>query len=315
MHIPAQDLRHAGTASPWPPAFGAEERCAVCRSPVRTLCRVGARLVCGAQCAEQALGEAVAAELAASSAGALRTGPKLRIGEILVERGVITEEQLERALRSQRLTGAGRLGNWLRELTQLPDREFAAALAIQWECAVYSLAQFAPEAVAALLPRTLIETLDALPLRMSGEGEHLILCFEDRPDRELVRACGRMHGVSVEGGLLPSHEFWHGSRQILRCTFPPSVLVRAADREQMISAVAACLFHSGVFQARMVYVRGHYWVRFWTRTELGGTDASVRDLLCLIEARGDAEGGSSALAAEIRAGLGLPAPSLRLHTS
>ncbi|HEY0784646.1 MAG TPA: hypothetical protein VGD62_02170 [Acidobacteriaceae bacterium] len=246
---------------------------------------------CSAECLEEMLRSTLAREHGLSTAAALAVGTRVRIGEILVGQGVITEAQLERALRSQRLTGAGRLGTWLRQQTQLPEEDFAAALSIQWQCPVFRVGAFAPERMAPFLPKPLVEAFGALPLRISRAPEQLTVCFEDRLDSELLRACERMHGIRVEGGLLASNEFWYGSGELLKAPFPPLRAVSASSLDEMVLAMTQTMVRDAVLNANLVYVHGYYWLRLW----LPGKDNSeplLRDILCTLRLsnEGGAEG-------------------------
>jgi hypothetical protein len=236
--------------------------------------------LCSPECLEVAFRATLAAEHGLSTAAALANGPRVRIGQILVEQGVITEPQLERALRSQRLTGAGRLGTWLRQQTQLPEEDFAAALSIQWGCPVFRVGSFAAERMAGFLPRPLVEALGALPLRVSREPERLTICFEDRVDAELLRACERMHQMPVDAGLLASNEFWNGTGELLKASFPPCVQVEATSLDEMIGAMIETIARTALINAQLVYVHGYYWLRIWVA---GAGDTTVaRDILCTL---------------------------------
>jgi hypothetical protein len=256
--------------------------------------------LCSQDCLEVAFRAALSAEHGLSTAAALAVGPRVRIGEILVEQGVITEPQLERALRSQRLTGAGRLGTWLRQQTQLPEEDFAAALSIQWGCPVFRVGAFAAQKMTTFLPRPLVEALGALPLRVSREPERLTICFEDRVDAELLRACERMHGMPVEAGLLASNEFWIGTAALLKASFPPSCLVEATSLDEMISAMIETMVRNSVANAQLVYVHGYYWLRMWVA---GADDTLVeQDVLCTLRLSAETAP-EGQLADEISAGL------------
>jgi hypothetical protein len=270
---------------PLPPDF-AEQRCANpecfahCAHTGST--RFAGQPRCSPECLEAALRATLARENSLSTEAALETGPRVRIGQILVEQGVITEPQLERALRSQRLTGAGRLGTWLRQQTQLPEEDFAAALSIQWGCPVFRVGAFAAGRMSMYLPRPLVEALGALPLRVSREPRRLTICFEDRIEPELLRACERMHDLPVEAGLLSSNEFWYGTGELLKAEFPPYSLVEAKNMDEMILAMTEVMVRTAVTDARLVCVRGYYWLRMLVD---GPDDANpVRDILCTLRA-------------------------------
>lgn len=62
----------------------------------------------------------------------METAAKLRLGDIVVERGLITNEQLQQALEHQRQTG-GKLGEILVELGFLTRVTLAGVLSAQWD--------------------------------------------------------------------------------------------------------------------------------------------------------------------------------------
>src|ERR1700731_4137552 len=64
---------------------------------------------------------------------------RLPIGLLLISRGVISSEHLRHALRLQRETATGRLGEWFCRMGVVGEEHIAAALVQQWGCAVFPL--------------------------------------------------------------------------------------------------------------------------------------------------------------------------------
>ena len=64
-----------------------------------------------------------------------KTAKRVRIGEALVEEGIITEAALATVLAEQKGTGK-RLGEMLVELGLVPPKSFWRHWAIAWECAI-----------------------------------------------------------------------------------------------------------------------------------------------------------------------------------
>ena len=237
---------------------------------------------CSGPCLELLLREAVIEEQALATAAAFRARPRVQLGRILVEQGTITEAQLDKALRSQRATGAGKLGSWLKQQVDLPESDFTAALSIQWRCPVFRAGAFVPGRMAVYLPKLLIEEHGALPLRVTGAPERLALGFEDHVDHELVHAAERMHGMEVDAGLLVATEFWHGTRDVLAVPFPRVYQVQPSSHDAMIAAMGRLLIQTQAIDARMVAVRSCFWLRFWISAPGSGREGQtvVHDLLC-----------------------------------
>ncbi len=98
---------------------------------------------------------------------------KIRIGDLLVQNGIITEEQLETALAAQKKTGS-KLGNTLVELGYLSSRKFLEFLAEQLQISFVDLRafQFKPDTVR-LLPETYARRFRAIVIE-ENKGQLLV---------------------------------------------------------------------------------------------------------------------------------------------
>ncbi len=105
---------------------------------------------------------------------------KIRIGDLLVKNGVITEEQLNKALATQRLQG-GKLGNTLVELGYVTSMQFLEFLAEQLQVPYIDLKYFnySKETVK-LLPETAARRFRSMVLK--DEGDHLLVGMADPTD-------------------------------------------------------------------------------------------------------------------------------------
>jgi hypothetical protein len=114
-----------------------------------------------------------------------------KIGEALVERGLITAEQLGTALQAQNSRG-GRLGLNLMELGMIDERELGHTLGelCRSRYAPPEVLEEVDEAAYASLPRELVEKHRAVPLKQEDRALHLLVASLDRLSG-LSRATGR----------------------------------------------------------------------------------------------------------------------------
>jgi hypothetical protein len=120
---------------------------------------------------------------------------RLPIGLLLVNRNVISYDQLREAMKLQRQAGRGRLGDWLRHLEIANENQITAALAQQWGCPVFPLEQLAAYLLSTqLLPLPLLESARAVPAYTSPDGQLLHLAFGDRIDHTALYAFEQMLG-------------------------------------------------------------------------------------------------------------------------
>src|SRR5512144_189050 len=95
-----------------------------------------------------------------------------RIGEALIEKGVITPEQLETALKNQLIFG-GHLGTCLLELECVTEEQLGSALAevVGAPHASPAMLKRIPESVLRALPKRLVAEHLAVPI---GLKDHLL---------------------------------------------------------------------------------------------------------------------------------------------
>jgi Type II secretion system (T2SS), protein E, N-terminal domain len=111
--------------------------------------------------------------------------PRLQLGSLLVEKGLITEVQLDEALIERRAYG-GLLGETLVRLGFVFEDDLARTLAEQAGVPFVNLdANPVDRYAAGTLPRSLGETLPALPVRFTPEGG-LVIAVADPTDETLL---------------------------------------------------------------------------------------------------------------------------------
>jgi len=111
--------------------------------------------------------------------------PPVQLGELLIEKGLITEAQLGEALVERRVHG-GLLGEALVRLGFIFEDELARTLAEQAGVPFVNIEAYSVDRYAAgTLPRSLGESLPALPVRFTPEGG-LVIAVADPTDETLL---------------------------------------------------------------------------------------------------------------------------------
>ncbi len=209
------------------------------------------------------------------------------MGLMLVRQGTITVAQLHTALEEQRRAsqeGSEReeLGEWLLESGVLAEPALTRALSLQWNCPVFSLDGFEPEAMAAACrdfsPRP------SEPSRANLGARLLYMAFSGGVDRSLGYAVERMTGLRVAAGIAPDSEFRLARERIFRGgaagTVPGGSQLLGAGAE-----IARRVEAAQAVESRLVRVHDFFWVRIWRRAPAGpGPPApdTVEDLLATV---------------------------------
>ncbi len=113
-----------------------------------------------------------------AAAMALQARRKLRIGQILVEAGLATEEAIERALSEQKLRKGKRLGEVLVEMGVVREIDLAVTLGKKFQLRVVDLDEYRIDPAAAnSVPRELIAKYGVLPL--ASDAASLTVAISD----------------------------------------------------------------------------------------------------------------------------------------
>lgn len=160
-------------------------------------------------------------------------GAKLRLGELLVEQGVLTPEQLETALAQQRSSGV-RLGKILIGQGLLSERSLAVALSRQLRVHYVDLrgTEIEPE-TARRLSESQVRRLRALPIRQSGRrnADPVVVGFVDPLDMDALAEVERTLDRTVEAAVVEESKLLATIDRVFRRTAEISGLARELERD------------------------------------------------------------------------------------
>lgn len=221
--------------------------------------RLEGQLLCSSECWSAMLRQRIERETSSwkrSASG--RHAHRVPLGLLLLSMGWITKEQLDTALQAQRKAKKGRIGEWLRRQTALTEKELTRALAMQWNCPVFDLAEYRPLPVE--IPRELLESYRILPLPARGRNL-LFLAFESAVDAASAYAIQHITGMRTESGVAGEEEFcrtWTRSLELQSCA---SATVAVATRDEIYDAAVSVLRSPEVADARLIRLHRHLWLR------------------------------------------------------
>ena len=165
--------------------------------------KIGSGWYCCPDCVEQAACAQIAELCHRDVPASARRRFRVPLGLVLLSRGVITHEQLQRALAEQR-TGGGRIGEVLTRLGFASEEQVTLSAAVQWGCPVISLKDRAAE-TEIKLPHFLLELHSCLPVYYAQAANKLIVGFVQQIDRNLLSAIEEMTAtVAVPACITPS---------------------------------------------------------------------------------------------------------------
>ncbi len=229
---------------------------------------------CGRNCLRAVVAAAIRREVGDGLAGN-PAGPhrhRVPLGLVLLAQGWVTHPQLQKALAAQRQAGHGRIGDWLASECGVREEHVTRALGMQWSCPVLSVEMFEPEAMAGLVPRSLIDDFQFLPLRVAGRSI-LYIASEDRIDASAAFALERMMGLRVESGLLTGSDYQMSREQLLsprmKVHFPAESIGTFSGLDALATAFTARIQEARPVEARLVRLHGCFWLRMWLKGAAG----------------------------------------------
>src|SRR5262249_3935740 len=138
------------------------------------------RWCCSPECFEQALTAAVT-QLLQSKPRVPTMTHRTPLGLLMLSRGMVDNEQLKQALKAQKESGTGRVGEWLRHLGAVTEDQVTQILGVQWSIPVFPLNQSRRFLECAqLVPFPLLEMAEMVPVHHIPINQHLYVAFIDR---------------------------------------------------------------------------------------------------------------------------------------
>lgn len=230
----------------------------------RNVPRFEGQWACSADCMRVLIEQAVERELGdGTPLEPKKHNHRIPLGLLLLSQGWITQEQLRRALDSQREAGGKeRIGTWLMRQCNLSEEQVTRALSMQWGCPVLSFSSHSPETMSTLIPRVLLDSYGTVPLR-NGSSRLAYLAFEDRPDSSVAFAVERMTGIHIEAGVVTASQFLRVHERMMRASFPKAQLMEARSASLVAKEMAEVIERVRPHQARLVRMHRYFWLRVW----------------------------------------------------
>jgi twitching motility protein PilT len=130
--------------------------------------------------------------------------PRLLFGEFLLEYGVITREQLKKALDWQIHVG-GRVGSILKEMGYLDDDSLLSFLSKQFHTSYVNLFEVVvPPATLNLLPFEKVKSFQAFPIKDNGES--ITLAMINPNDMHSIQEAEFAAGRGIESSVVPFYQ-------------------------------------------------------------------------------------------------------------
>jgi hypothetical protein len=160
-----------------------------------------------------------------------------KLGEILLERDLVTPDQLENALRRQSMSG-GRLGEHLVEMLILDEDQVCKMLGIQFGVPAAMPADLdnIPDDVVRIFPGELVQTYHVVPFKLQGKRLHVAMLEPD--SIEIIDKIAHQTGCIVRSYISMESVIHRAMAKFFqitaRSTFRPEASVTASLMDDII---------------------------------------------------------------------------------
>jgi Type II secretion system (T2SS), protein E, N-terminal domain len=220
---------------------------------------------CGAECFDQAVKGKIAELMTFQGRPAKVRSSRVPIGLLLLQRGILSNEQLRVALEEHKATELN-FGDVVQKLGFATQEQVTAVVAAQWGCPVFSLGD-RPIEVKVRIPRLLMELYGMLPVHYGELERRLLIGFVNGVQHQILYTIGHMTSCTIAPCFItareyqmhlhsPSTPFLRDDEQVFEQIVEPAEMARIT-RSYVVQLAAE--------QMRMGKCRDYLWTRIWGR--------------------------------------------------
>lgn len=188
---------------------------------------------------------------------------RLPLGLLLLSKGLISGQHLQEALKAQRESQRGRLGEWLRQQGVVTEEQLTAALGIQWGLPVFHLAESSGFAeCAAMAPLEIMEASHMALVHFMPTSRLLYVAFSDGIDFGALRALEQILECNTQPCVIGETEMAEAYENIRRLPRPSeTVLDCPRTARELAATVRAWIEANSVGSVMAAPFPEHIWLR------------------------------------------------------
>jgi hypothetical protein len=221
---------------------------------------------CGPACFEQTMKGKIGEIMTFQGRPVKTRTSRVPLGLLLLQRGVLTADQLKVALKEHRSTELN-FGDTVQRLGLATAEQVTAAVAAQWACPVFPLGDRRLE-VQVRVPRQLLELYGMLPVHYAEAERRLLIGFVSGVQHQVLYTIGHMTSCTVAPCFITAREYdlhLHSpSTPFLRDD--ELVFEQIVENSEMARIITNYTVQLAADRVRVDKCRDYLWARIWGRT-------------------------------------------------
>lgn len=223
------------------------------------------RWYCGPDCFEQSVKGKIEQIMTFQGKPGRTRSSRVPLGLLLLQRGVLTSEQLKTALEEHRSTELN-FGDAVQQLGFATQEQVTAAVAAQWACPVFPLGDRRLE-VQVRVPRLFLELYRMLPVHYAETEARLLIGFVSGVQHQVLYTIGHMTSCTAAPCFITAREYelhLHSpSTPFLRDD--ELVFDQIIESTEMARVTANYVVQLAADRVRVGKCRDYLWTRIWGR--------------------------------------------------
>jgi hypothetical protein len=232
--------------------------------PLRGLSLDG-RWYCSSECFLRALTSAIE-QLLPVTAQPQTAAHRVPLGLLMLSRGYVDNEQLRKALKAQKDSGSGRVGEWLRHVGAVTEEQVTQALGLQWSIPVFPLNQTRQYLECAhLVPLPLLKVAEMVPVHYIAASRHLYMAFVDRINYTALYSVEKMLECHTEPCLALQSHVHKALEELQSSPHPAEVAIdKLSEPIEMANTTLSYASRLGADSVRISGFGGFVWIRIFS---------------------------------------------------
>jgi hypothetical protein len=217
---------------------------------------------CSAECFRRALVSAL--ELLLTVTARPHSAPhRVPLGLLMLSRGYVDNDQLKMALKAQKDSGSGRVGEWLRHIGAVTEEQVTQALGLQWSIPVFPLDRTRRYLECAhLVPFPLLEAVEMIPVHYLPASRHLYMAFVDRINYTALYSVEKMLDCHTEQCLASQSHVQQALNELRTKPRPAEIMFdKLVDPGQIAETTLEYVSRFAAEGVRVSGFGGFIWIR------------------------------------------------------
>jgi len=216
---------------------------------------------CSVECLEQALKVAIIAALP-GNAPEQPAPHRVPLGLLMLSRGMVDGEQLKKALKAQKESGSGRVGEWLRHMGIVNEEQVTQVLGLQWSVPVFPLGKSQRYTeYAHLVPLPLLEVAVMVPVHHVANTQSLYIAFVDRINYSALVAVEKVLECHTEPCVALQSQVLSALNELRRRPGPIEMVAGVGTPADIAAVISTRCMEHGVTGVKVSGFDGCVWAR------------------------------------------------------